>query len=488
MAFDRLLARSAQARNAHPGSSQAIFDAWLGASRASRAAMALAGGDVVRAAALGGEGWKELSEGDRLAALNIARASRGDASLALLEAESLFSAGAIVAGIKRLDALHQAGNPAATVALARRRHGLGDYGAAQRVARSMPHHAGAALIGARAALASSQFQNALAFLEPLLYGIAPLPDSVTAGSVAVVVASCLARMRQHKRLERFASHLLETPDLPEDMLPQVARTAWTAGLGGAAWERFGGESAWHAAARLELALVSGNLELARALAQQAGSLAAPSLSILGLLGGEFAPSDAMESLLSGKVIVHLWRTHPQRWQPWIDAVLDTAARVRICDLTAGDLPDASEVPQAAIDDGALVEILPPKPVPEHPGGAGVWIEGALGEPTGIGHQWPQEEQQQLARALPRAETPDAAAVRIAGEEFALRHAGAGRPTLVVAPPGDPFWSGPLPQRAWPAMRVLRFDPKDGWNGAAQRAIEAIQEMAPELECCNSKTP
>lgn len=487
MAFDRLLARSAQARNAHPGSSQAIFDAWSGASRAPRAAMALAGGDVVRAAALGGEGWKQLSEGDRLAALNIARAKRGDASLALLEAESMISAGAIVAGLKRLDALHQAANPAATVSLARRRHGLGDYSGAQRAARAMPHHAGTALIGARAALANGQFQNALAFLEPLLYGVAPLPDSVTAGGVAVVTASTLARMREHRRLERFASHLLETLDLPDDMLPQVARTAWMAGLGSAAWDRFGGESSWHAAARLELALVSGNLALARSLAQQAGSLAAPSLSILGLLGGEFARSEAMESLLSKKVIVHLWRTHPQRWQPWIDAALDTEAKIRVCDLTSGTLPDASEVPQATLDDGALVEILPPKPVPARPGGTGVWIDSTLGEPTGIGHQWSQEEQQQLARALPGAETPANAAVRIAGEEFALRHASEGRPTLVVAPPGDPFWSGPLPQRAWPAMRVLRFDPKQGWNGAAQRAIALVQEMAPEIEC-DSKTP
>ncbi len=480
MAFDRLLARSAQARHAHPGSSQAIFDAWMGASRRPRAAMALAGGDPVRAAALGGSGWQQLADGDRMGALRIARAERDDPPMALLEAETMIASGAIVAGLERLGALHRSANAAATVALARRRHALADYPGAQRAARALPLHAGAALIGARAALAEGREQTALAFLDPFLHGVAPLPDSVTAGGLAVLVATAFARLRQHERLQAFASHLLETPDLPEDMLPPVARTAWIADLGSAAWERWDGESPWHAAARLELAIVSGDVALARTLAQRAGPLAGPSATLLTLLSGEFPPTQGADSVLAEGVTVHVWRTHPQRWQPWIDAALGTGAKLAVYDLATNVVPEAADVPQAVLDDGALVELLPPRPAAVRAGGAGVWIERPLGEPSGVGHEWPKEEEQLLARDLPQARTPDGAAVRIVGEEFALRRAREGRPTLVVAPPGDPFWAGPLPGRAWPAMRVLRRDPKDGWKGAARRAIAAAMDMAPEL--------
>ena len=449
--------------------------------------MALAGGDAVRAAALGGAGWDELAKGDRMAALTFARAERDDPSMALLEAEAMIASGAIIAGLQRLEALHRSANPAATVALARRTHALADYVGAQRAARALPMHAGAASIGARAALANDQIQNAFGFLDPFLHGVAPLPDSVTAGGMAVIIASGLARTRQFDRLAAFATYLLETPDLPEDMLPPLARTAWIAGLGSDAWERWEGDSPWHAAARLELALASGSLDLAYTLAQRAGALAAPSQSILGLLSGEFPPTEGMDTVLQEDVTVHLWRTHPHRWQPWIDAARETPASIAVYDLAAKELPAPSDVPQVVLDDGALVELLPPKPVPAREGGTGVWIETKLGESTGVGHEWPVEEMRHLAAGLPSAETPAGAAVRIAGEEFALRRGREGRPTLVVAPPGDPFWAGPLPERAWPAMRVLRHDPSRGWAGAAERAIALVHEMAPELEC-SSNTP
>ena len=444
--------------------------------------MALAGGDAVRAGALGGEGWNELAEGDRMAALRIARDQRGDPNMALLEAEAMIASGAIVAGLDRLETLHHSANPAATVALARRRHALADHAGAQRVARALPMHAGAALTGARAALADDQIQSALTFLDPLLHGVAPLPDAVTAGGVAVLVASAFARTGQLARLERFADHLLETPDLPEDMLPPVARTAWIAGRGSDAWERFNGESPWHAAARLELALVGGNLDVARTVAQRAGALAAPSQSIFNLLSGEFPPTEGMDGILAEGVTVHLWRTHPHRWQPWIDAAIDTPATVTVYDLPAGALPEPADVPQVVLDDGALVEFLTPKSIAARKGGTGVWIERPLGASTGVGHDWPGAEMRKLDRQLPQAETPAGAAVRIAGEESALSRAREGRPTLVVAPPGDPFWAGPIPERTWPAMRVLRYDPTHGWKDAAERAIGLVQEMAPEVAC------
>ena len=69
-------------------------------------------------------------------------------------------------------------------------------------------------------------------------------------------------------------------------------------------------------------------------------------------------------------------------------------------------------------------------------------------------------------------------MRVAGEDFALRTAPAGAPTIVVAPPGDPFWNGELPARAWPAMRIVRIDSRRGWEGVGRRVAELAHELAP----------
>ena len=449
--------------------------------------MALAGGDALRAAALGGAGWADLADGDRMAALETARAARDDPSMALLEAEAMIASGAIVAGLQRLDALHRTANPAATFALARRRHALADYAGAQRAARALPMHAGAALIGARAALANDQIENAFGFLDPLLHGVAPLPDSVTAGG-----------RRRARRIGACPCPPVRPPGTVRDPPARNARLGrGHAAAGGAdrvdrrTWQRRLG------ALGRRLAVACGGASGARARERQSGTgphggaaRRGPGRAVAvhpGLLSGEFSRHDGMDSVFAEAGTVHLWRTHPHRWQPWIDAALETAATITVYDLAADVVPAPADVPQAVLDDGALVECCRrsrpgfARAVPAS-GSNGRWANRPAS-----GHEWPREEMRRLAAGLPEAATPDGAAVRIAGEEFALRRAREGRPTLVVAPPGDPFWAGPLPERAWPAMRVLRQDPSQGWTGAAERAIALAHDIAPEI-ACSSKTP
>ena len=442
--------------------------------------MALACGDIFRAGTLGGGGWQRLAQGDRFGALRVSRTGgeQRTPAMRLLEAESLIASGAIVAGLERLERLHAEADPASTVALARRRHALADHLGAERAACALPMHAAAALTGARAALANDRIDTAFRFIEPFLNGVAPIPDPTTAGAFAVIAASALARGRQFDRLGKTAANLLDASDLPEDMMPGVARMAWIAGLGSAAWERFEGESEWMAAARLELALLSGNAALASRLVQRAGVLAAPSEPAVRLLHGDFALDENAPKIFGEGMVVHIWRTHPHRWQPWIETALATPADVAVFDLGKGAIPDPEMVPHAVLDDGSLVELLSPEPVAVNvPDGHGVWIEPPLAGPTGAGHEWPEDEMEQLRALAPLASGADRAAIRIAGEDAALRRGPEGRPTVVIAPPGDPFWAGPLPERVWPAMRVIRTDPRHGWRGAAARAAEAMRELA-----------
>ncbi len=447
-----------------------------------RAALALACGDPVRAAALGGDGWRQLADGQVLEALRLARADgeKRSAAMRLLEAETLVASGAMVAGLRRLEQLSATGDAAGTVALARRRHALADHAGAERAAQALPLHAASALVGARAALALNRIDAAFRFVEPYLLGAAPIPDAMAAGGISLLVASILARSRRFEQLERFARALLEAPDLPEDMAPSIARLAWTAGLGAEAWERFSGESQWTAAARVELAVLSGNAALARRWSQPAGALAAPAEPAVRLLSGNVAPDPAATGIFRKGAIVHVWRTHPHRWQPWIEAAMATPADISVFDLGKGVVPDRETVPHLVVDDGSLIDLLPPQPAPAQPSkGAGIWIEAPLAEPTGVGHAWPKSEMERLGELGRRARSPISAAVRICGAEAALREASAGRPTIVAAPPGDPFWAGPLPERVWPAIRVIRMDSRHGWRGAADRAAKAMRELTGE---------
>ena len=51
----------------------------------------------------------------------------------------------------------------------------------------------------------------------------------------------------------------------------------------------------------------------------------------------------------------------------------------------------------------------------------------------------------VRRALVMARNRKRAAVHIVDIDTALASAQEGRPCVVVAPPGDPFWAGPIPR-------------------------------------------
>ena len=461
----------------------AVVSAWCGDPLESRAAMAAATGDVVRAAAIAGGPFQCLAQGDLAGALRQSRDAddRQSMALALVEAEALLAAGAVASGIERLTDLHRALYPAATVALTRHRHRLGDHQGAADVAMALPGHAQAALTGAKSAILARRAGAAVRLLEPFLNGVAPIPDALVAGALVTVAASALARLGRWDDIERLASGLLETPDLADPMTPALARVAWTAGRASAAWERFQPElGPWGVVGRLELSILAGDLELATRLSIQAGELGAPARAVLKLLnGGERQAAEAGGPFAAGRR-VHLWRTHPHRWAPWIAAAQSGSAEIELFDLAAGEVPEVGDLPDVALDDSALLDLVEPVAVPARPmRGSGVWVEAGLCAGIGIGHDWPPAEDAALGERLQgnRAEAPEAARVWVVSGDTAMAFAGSGHPMLAIAPPGDPFWAGPLPGRAWPAVRVLRPDPRRGWEGAGLRAAEAALALA-----------
>ncbi len=478
MLIDKALADAGRARSACAPGTDVLLDAWSGAPPDRRAAMAVARGDLQLAGACGGDGWKQLAEGNAVGALRAARGGRsGNAAMRLLEAEALLAAGAIRAGLERLDALHHEGEPAASLALARRRHMLGDHAGAERAAAALPMHVQTAVIGARAALINGRAAAAFRFIEPFLGGMAPLPEPSVAGAVAVVAASILARRGQFAQLQGFARGLLDALDLPEDMMPAAARVAWTAGLSAQAWDRFGAEdNPWMAAARLELAVLAGDAALASRLMQRAGPLGAPAAAALRLLSGVVREDMPDDAVFREGVSVHVWRTHPHRWQPWIEGSQRTPAEVAVFDLAGNALPDSRTIPQVVLDDGALLDMLPPVSAPRRGGGAGLWIAPLLCRGFGIGHDWPEEETQAIRASTPLAACRKDAAVWVLGADEALANAHLGRSIVVVAPPGDPFWAGPLPERVWSGLRVVRADARAGWRGAGARVAEAARSL------------
>lgn len=477
MLIDRVLAQERRNRVEHGRGSALLLDAWSNDPEEQRAAMALAAGDTQVAGMYGG-GFKALAEGDVVAALGEARrGSEGRCAMRLLEAEALIAAGGVVAGMRRLDALHRAGDAAASLALARRRHLLGDFDGAQSAASALPMHARAMLIGARAALAKDRVEDAAEMMQPFLEGIAYCPEAMVAGGVAVVAAQIMLREGQDQRLREFATRMMG-PELPDEMLPTVVRVAWMAGLASKAWERCSGDREWPTAARMELSILAGDGAGAAALAKRAGDLAVPNANALTLLGGSRASLSEEDHarMFGAGVSVHLWRTHPHRWQPWIQAALNTEANVEVFDLAAGELPDPQAIPEVLLDDGSLVELLQPVPTPPRPRGSGVWVDGKLCQGVALHLDWPEEETRVL-QGLPRAASRDAAALHILPGEDAFGAVRDGRLAIAVAPPGDAFWAGPLAEQAWPSLRVVRADPKRGWAGAGRRIVAAAKELA-----------
>ena len=463
-----------------------LLDAWSGSPPDRRAAMIAAQGDLARAASYARGVWQKLLDGDVNTVLNDISEAEASPGMAFAGAEALFAAGAVVAGLERLENLHRQGDPAATLALARRRHQLGDHAAAVRTAQALPWHAHAALTGARAALSHDRPGVALRFVEPYLQGYASLPEPAVAGAFAMTTAAILARLGEYAQLQRFVDRLLPAGDLVEDMMPAVARAAWIGGRAREAWQRFDvAESPWCVAARLELAGLAGDADLAAKLLARAGPLGVPSKAAVQLLqglpdtsghGGEDCRlTDSARDVFAEERTVHIWRTHPHRWAPWIEAALRTPADVVVCDLSTGQLPAPDTVPWAVMDDGALVESLAPVPVlPGGRNGQGVRVGVDLCKGVGVGFDWPDEEGALVRGALPEALGDPA--VEVLGAHDALPRIASGRRFVVVAPPGDPFWLGPIPERVWEAVRVVRVNPQSGWEGAGSRVVAACESL------------
>ncbi|MCY4305553.1 MAG: hypothetical protein OXC62_12385 [Aestuariivita sp.] len=463
---------------------------WFGESHEGRAAMAAAIGDYLSASNIAGGPWKCLFEGDLLGTLRQTGSNSDNSrtlAMSLAEAEALMGVGAITAALERLEDMHRAIYPAATVALARHRHRLGDHLGAEDAAMTLSGNVHAAITGAKAAMIERRAGSAIRLLEPFLCGAASLPDPMIAGALSIIAASALARLGQRKELENLSAGLLGAFDLDPEMMPAAARVAWTAGHAAEAWERFEPElGQWSVAARIELALLSGNVALAAQMKEQAGSLAEMSRHTIRLVNGDECDEKEGQKVLSEGKHIHLWRTHAQRWQPWIEAAKASGAKIEVFDLSIRNLPNPTNLPEIALDDSALLNLVNPSPVSVRKKGtgcSGIWVHKPLCAGVGIGHDWSSTEESALTKNLSdanqQAKSPETAAVWIVNAEIALATASLGRPSVVLAPPGDPFWAGPLPERAWPALRVLRADPRHGWTGFGKKVAEVALTLLAE---------
>jgi len=465
----------------------AVLDSWLGINREIRAAVCASLGAFDRAASTGSPGWKALCEGDLKGAIKHAETLMSkDSTGVVLYGEALFASGAIVPALKHLDAFHLAGVPEASLSLGRKLFEFGDYKGAQNVLSTLPMHAQAVQIGARAALSGGNPRAAFDMLFPFMNGSVPIPDAYCAASFAVVAATSLAAMGEYRNLSEFGHALLQSVDADVDVYPLVARVAWLAGLGKEAWDRYGDEQdddPWCAVARIELALLAGNPQLARIYVRKAGAYAMPSINTLSLLEGVVPPgrqdSEKLGKLFRSGIVIHIWRTHAYRWQPWINAALATDAQVEVYDLANDILPDANVIPDLAIDDERLWGVLPPSPIPvSKPNGHGVWIEGALCSGVGVGYDWPASETETIVQQIEAAGNIGTASVTVARDEDAFAVAASGRAAVAIAKPGEPFWSGPLPEKLWPSLKVVKpdFGKKDIWEGAGHRVVEAVRAL------------
>lgn len=456
-----------------------VQDVFFQSPDGGRAARALANGDLAAAARLGGAPWKMFAEGKVVEALEeLQKDEQIGAPEMLLEAECLISAGAVKAGLNLLKELHEANDPNGTLLLARRHFMMGDYRTAELVAQSLPLHAHAILTVARAAVLAKRPNAAIQALQPLLDGTEAIPDSSMAGSIILMAAACMVKGRSFQRLAVTAKRLLYHPELPQEMYPASARVAWMGGLASSAWTRFNEEkNPWAAAARLELALLSGDIDLARQYRGLAGTYGTPSSEALRLLEGKLF-EEGSDNVFGQGYKAHIWRTHPTRWQPWIDAVRARNEDTSVFYLATGELPDVEDLPKIIADDASLINMISPQVVelrrPDK--GRGLWIDQPPVDTVAIGHEWPEEEMAAAREGTSSAESRESAMVVATGIEPALGRANQGLPTIAVAEPGDPFWLGPIPELVWKSLRVVRPDPEKGWQGAGERVAALCREL------------
>lgn len=478
--IDPFIASQYRERTAKSWGAGIVLTAWQGHHPGHRAAMIYAQGDPQRAGACD-PNWKLLADGDLVGALKASR-NQDNPYAMQLEAETLITAGSLIAGLERLQKLHNKGLVSASLSLTRRLYMLGDFDSALTVALSLPWHAHVVMLGARSAIMKKDYDTARRMMEPLLLGIVPVPDTEAASGLMVITATLLLQSGEYERLQNFIRSILMSMDLPDALLPGVARSAWMAGFGQQAWDRMmQHQSQYAAAACAELAILVGNVEVAQKWIKTASYAASPMLPALRMLTGEVfgdvkAKAEA-ERIFSKGQEVHIWRTHPHRWTPWLRAAQETKAVVKVYDLKKGEIPEANAKPVLTMDDSALVEILPPLVTPTVPRpGNTVWVSEDLCSGFSVPLDWPDSETDYIYGLLKRAESPDEATLVITSAEKGMELADGGRPVVVIAPPGDPFWNGPLPEKAWPGMGMVRSSVERGWTGAGMHVVQIAKDL------------
>ena len=484
---DRTLTGLARQRIAQPHAPDLMVRAWLGVPSAGRAAMVAAEGDLALAARCDPERWGPLLDGDVRRSLLVSASDPSSLPLRLVEAESLLAGGAILAGLQVLGDAHRRGFAPAGVALARRLHQLGHHRRAIEVAAELPLHAHPALVRARSAMAIERPREALRALAPLLEGTAPLPDAQTAGACAVVGAAALARAGFADRLRAFTRSLLGAGDLDEALLPYVARVAWTAGEAAAFWDRLGEAASPGAqAARLELAVLAGDGDRAAACLVAAGTAGAPSVPAVSMLRGILDLDPAAATLLDDSATrVHVWRTADDaQFDPWVRAIECSAADVSVYRLADGRVPDPDDVGSMVLEASSLLTVVPPERLAPaaRPKGSSVHVCESLCRGIALGLDWPDDERRVLTAGVGAETAFEEAACVVGPPRPALRAHRRGASCVVVAPPGDPFWNGALPERAFAGLKVVRADPRTGWAGGGRAALDALDALrAGELE-------
>ena len=479
--YDRFLTSVARQRVTQPHAPDLMVRSWLGLSAANRAAMVAAEGDLVLAARCDPERWGPLVEGDIRRSLQIAASDPSSLALRLVEAESLLAGGAIRAGLEVLGDAHRRGFAPAGVALARRLHQLGHHRGAIEVAAELPLHAHPALVRARSAMAIERPREALRALAPLLEGAAPLPDAQMAGACAVVGAAALARGGFADRLRAFARTLLEAGDLDDALLPYVARVAWTAGAAAAFWDRLGEATSPGAqAARLELAVLAGDGDRAAACLAAAGAAGAPSVPSVSILRGTLDLDPAAAPLLADpETRVHVWRTADDtQFDPWVRAIERLAADVSVYRLADGPVPDPDDVASMVLEASNLLTVVAPerRAPASRAAGWSVHVCEPLCQGIALGLDWPDDERRILTAGV-GAEAAFEEAARVVGPPRpALRAHRRGASCVVVAPPGDPFWNGVLPERVFARLKVVRANPHTGWAGGGRAALDALDAL------------
>ena len=486
MITDQPLSRLLSMREARDPATDLLIRAWTGADPADRAAMLVAEDDPARAGVVGGAPFDLLAQGNVPGVLeHVRNATRVSPALRVAEAEALLAAGAIQSGLECLQTLHRNAYAPATLALARRTLQLGDEANASRIAAHLPRHVHAMMVRVRADLAIGHTADAMLGLEPFLEGTLPTTPGTAAG-IAALSAAVLAKGGGKKKLVAFARELLNAKGLPSTMLPGVARAAWTAGLGAEAWRRMmtsEGDEPFAAAARIELALLSGEAVLAEKAAEEAGILGAASGEARELLSGRFKHNEHIAATLRrSDRTVHVWRTAGERYAAWLRRMPELGARIEVCDLKKGKLPKSEEVPDLAIDDGALPALIDPSQVPmKAKAAAPVYIHPKLCQGVALGLDLSADVVGGEELGMKRTATPDRAGIVVAPADEALELGAAGKACVAIAIPGDPYWMGPLPERSFGSLRVLRAHRVDGWKNAAKELGSALQALlgAPE---------